>query len=281
MVELSVVIPARDAAHVLPNQLEALASEHPDFDWEVVVVDNASEDDTAHVAERLSAALPIRVVSERLPGRHHACNRGATEALGDRISFVDADDIVLPGYLQAMFGALRQSDFVAGRLVHDEDMELGAFGNMQAAGVAPLLGFLPFATGANLGVTKQAFLDVGGFNADVPFGEDIDLSWRLQIAGHDIAFCPDAMVRYHQRSSLRQMFTQHRRFGMAHALLYAKYAELGMPRRPPTDIRRDWFASVAALPHLRDPGVRARWVRRTARSIGRIQGSFRTRRMYL
>lgn len=282
MVELSVVIPARDAAHVLADQLEALASERPDFDWEVVVVDNASRDDTAGVAEGFASSLPIRVVSEPVPGRHHACNRGVAEARADLIAFVDADDVIIRGYVGAMRRALEGCGVVAGRLVHIDDHETAVdFGNVQSTELMPSLGFLPYATGGNFGVHRDSFLAVGGFESDIPFGEDVDLSWRLLLAGEEIRFEPDAQVRVRQRSNLRQMFTQHRRFGIAHALLYAKYAEHGMPRRGWEGIRRDWVASVAALPHLRDPGVRSRWVRRIARSIGRMQGSFRTRRLYL
>lgn len=282
MTELSVVIPARDAAHVLANQLQALASERPDFDWEVIVVDNASEDDTSEVAGAFASSLPIRVVSELVPGRHHACNRGVDVAKADFIAFVDADDVVVSGYVPAMHSALERSGVVAGRLAHAADPEEDVqFGNVQSSGLMPSLGFLPYATGGNFGVHRESFLAVGGFESDIPYGEDVDLSWRLLLAGEQIRFEPNAEVRVHQRGDLRQMFTQHRRFGIAHALLYAKYAKHGMPRRPWAEVRRDWQASVAALPHLGDAHVRARWVRRTSRSIGRIQGSLRTRQLYL
>lgn len=280
-IELSIVVPSRNAAEVLPNQLSALSAQRADFGWEVIVVDNASEDDTARVASRFDGSLRLQVISEGVRGRHHACNRAVAAARADRVAFVDADDIVLPGYVGAMRAALERSTVVAGRLVHAAGGTPAAFGDVQSHGLMPSLGFLPYASGGNLGVWREAFLDIGGFASDVPFGEDVDLSWRLILAGADISFEPEAQVQVNQRATVRAMFTQHRRFGTAHALLYAKFAPFGMPRRPWAEIRDDWKVTLGAIPRLNDHEIRARWVRRTARSVGRVQGSFASRRLYL
>lgn len=282
VIELSIVIPSRNAAAVLSEQLSALAAEDVDFAWEVIVVDNASADDTAAVAEGFSDILPVHLVSEPNRGRHFACNRGVEAARAEVVAFVDADDLVLPGFVGAMQSALQQSDVVAGRLVHGDETRSGIdFGNVQSDGLMSGFGFLPYASGGNFGVSKKAFVSVGGFTSDVPYGEDVDLSWRLILAGAEISFAAGAAVRVRQRSTLRDMFTQHRRFGTAQALLYDKYAALGMPRRPRREVLDDWKVSLGAIPRLSDPGVRTRWTRRTARSLGRIQGSLRTRRLYL
>jgi glycosyltransferase involved in cell wall biosynthesis len=101
-VNLTIAIRAHNAAARLPGTLAALAAMKVPLDlaWECLVVNNASSDDTAAVAEshgrRLS--LPMRVVDEPVPGNGHAYRKCAQEARGDLISFVDDDNHVAPDW---------------------------------------------------------------------------------------------------------------------------------------------------------------------------------------
>lgn len=94
---VTVVLPARDEAGALPGVLERM----PD-DYEVVVVDNASTDDTAGVAQRLGA----RVVHEATAGYGAAVHAGLLAARTDIVCFIDADGSVDPGQLPAMVSLL-------------------------------------------------------------------------------------------------------------------------------------------------------------------------------
>src|SRR2546429_2289116 len=98
---LSVVIPARDAADTLGEQLRALAQQTYRGEWEVIVVVNASIDGTRAIAERAAAVLPLRVVDLMTPGTNVARNAGAMAATGEFLLFVDADDVVAPQWLEA------------------------------------------------------------------------------------------------------------------------------------------------------------------------------------
>ena len=279
---VAVVIPCLDAADVLPRQLQALAAQHVTRSWEVVVVDNGSTDNTTQVATSFQDRLPrLRVVHEPRRGRHHACNTGVGATAAPCVLFVDADDEVHPGYVEAMAEALDTSDVAASALDHERfavgEPEVGL---VQMTGLIDGFGFLPFASGASLGVRREAFLAVGGFHS-VPFGEDVDLSWRLQLAGYEIAFVPEARVAYAQRPDLGSMFRQHRRFGQAQAFLYRRYAASGMPRRGVGAAAAEWRRSLLGLLVSRDRGQRARAVRRLGRNVGRLIGSVRARVFYL
>jgi glycosyltransferase involved in cell wall biosynthesis len=282
-VELSVVIPCLNAASTLGHQLDALASERPRLVWEVVVVDNGSTDATVAIAQSYASKFDhLCVVHEARPGRHHACNAGWRAASGAKIIFVDADDVIEPGFIDAMATALDSHDQVAGRLrVEYSDGVVPGMEEITTSGLMPDLGFLPYVPGGACGVWKSRLEAVGGFDADVPFAEDADLSWRLQLSGCSVGVADDAVVRYHQRSDLRSMFRQHRRYGRAYAFLYAKYRDRGMPRRSAQDAMQDWMRVIAATPSLGSPDVRVRFVRRLARNIGRIEGSIRARVVYL
>ena len=107
----SVVIPAHNAADALPSLLRSLEAQTLCRDaFEVVVVDNASTDDTAAVA----ASGGARVVSEPRPSRARARNAGVGAALADRIAFVDAECEADPGWLEALLRCLDRSPVVAG-----------------------------------------------------------------------------------------------------------------------------------------------------------------------
>jgi glycosyltransferase involved in cell wall biosynthesis len=251
---LSVVIPCRNGAGVLPGQLAALAREEWSEPWEVVVVDNGSTDGTAAVARKWAEKLPaLRVLRAERPGRQHACNVGA-RAAPRAATFVDADDEVAPGFVRAMGEALARHPLVA---------------------AAAELGFLPWGGGGTLGVRREVFDALGGFGEAMRYAEDIDFCWRAQLAGIPLRFVPEARIRVHRRPTLRATYRQHRDYGRGTAMLYRMYRAAGMPRRPVTAALAEWGGLVRSVPFLRTPEQRSRWVRRLGRNVGRLQGSLR------
>ncbi len=81
-VELTVVIPCRNAAATLGEQLAALATQEWDGEWEVVVVDNGSDDGTGDLARDWPLPVSMTVVREERPGINVARNAGVGVALG-------------------------------------------------------------------------------------------------------------------------------------------------------------------------------------------------------
>lgn len=107
--EISVIVPTRDRAAWLGRALSAVAAAAfaPDR-YEVIVVDNGSSDDTRAVTGRAVAAHPavrIRYVLESEPGLLAGRHRGALEARGGILSFIDDDVEVSPGWLAAVSAA--------------------------------------------------------------------------------------------------------------------------------------------------------------------------------
>jgi glycosyltransferase involved in cell wall biosynthesis len=283
-IDVCVVIPCLNAAEVLPGQLEALAMQVVDRSWEVLVVDNGSTDATADVAASFRDRFAhLRVINEPERGRHHACNAGVAATGARSVVFVDADDEVQPGYVAALATALDQADAVAASIDHGRfasATDTATYGVVQTDALAPGFGFLPYAGGGTLGVRADVFRAIGGFRS-VPFGEDADLSWRLQLAGHEIAFVPEAHIAVRQRDDLRSMFRQHRRFGEAQAQLYERFAGAGMPSRGWRTALGDWRSAIVGLLMARGHDERARATRRVARALGRIVGSVKARVLYL
>ena len=229
-VALSVVIACKNAAQTIGVQLEALAAQRADLDWQVLLCDNGSDDDTLAVAGRYRGMVPgLRVVpaAERR-GPAFARNAGAAESTARWLAFVDADDEVAAGWLPAMVAGLRQHDLVAGRfearrlnppsvlrsrqLDQDTQLQYSPFGLA-----------LPHAGGGNLGVSRAVFEKVGGFDDQLKCLEDTDFCWRVQLAGYPLVFWPEAVVHVRLRSSARGMWSQGRAYGSPAAVLDARY----------------------------------------------------------
>ena len=114
--ELSIVIPAYDEAQRLPFALRRLHEAVVDRDWEVILVDDCSTDQTVSVAADLLAEFPrARVLQlDRHRGKGAAVRAGVAHARGDRILFMDADMATDLGHLPEMVEALDEHDVVIG-----------------------------------------------------------------------------------------------------------------------------------------------------------------------
>ena len=101
---VSVVICCHNSAKRLPETLRHLAAQQvpKDIPWEIVVIDNASTDDTAEIARRYwpsAAPAPLRVVYELRPGTGNARFRSFSEARYEIVSFIDDDNWVTPDWI--------------------------------------------------------------------------------------------------------------------------------------------------------------------------------------
>lgn len=281
---LSVVIPCRNGAREVAGQLATLVRQtSPDF--EVVVADNGSTDNTRDVVEGFADRLSLRVVdASQQKGRAFACNVGARAAAGDAVAFVDADDEVAPGYVAAMAAALAQSDVVAARLdceTLNQGWWAASCGPFQGTGLLDVFGFLPFALGCSLGVTKRAFDEVGGFAYEVPFAEDVDFCWQLQLHGFPITFVPDAVVRRRYRNTMWGLYRQTCGYGLGQAALFRKYRTAGMPGRSFRQSLAGWYWILRATTILRTKPGAGLWVHMLGYQVGRLKGSLRYRALYL
>jgi GT2 family glycosyltransferase len=181
-----------------------------------------------------------------------------------------------------MARGLQTYDVVAARLDHtlDPPWMRGVGSDVQSEGLQNGFEFLPFGAGASLGFRRSVFEELGGFREHTTLCEDVDLCWRAQLAGHQIGFVGDAVIRYRSRPTLGQMYRQHRDYARAWPLLYKDYRAVGMPRRSTDTVLAEWATIIRSVPRLRTRTEVARWVRRTGRSVGRLEGSMLHRTWY-
>ena len=285
---ISVVIPVRNGGTLLAEQLQALTVQTFTGHWELIVADNGSTDGTVPAVQRWADRLPIRLVdaSDR-PGPAHARNVGARSAVGPVIAFIDADDVVDPDWLQEMVRAADADSLVGGAY---DPTTLNSPAVLQARGRTARAtelddgpaGFLPFSGSANFAIGRELLLKLGGWDESMPHCEDVELCWRAQLAGHQLRFCPTAVVHYRYRVGLRPLARQMVNYACGEAELYRRYAPFGARRRSLASVVGRYWWLVSRLPYLL-LGERRRtvWVAVLGAQIGRMIGSVRSRVWYL
>ena len=207
----SVVVPAHDAAHLLPRVLGALAdSDLPRDEWELIVVDDASSDETAAVA----AAWADTVI--KLPGRPYgpayARNRGVELARGDVVMFFDADVVVHTDTVRLFHESLADAPDVGGVFGSYDDRPaepgfvsqyrnlLHHYVHQQNPGDAET-----FWAGAGA-VRRHVFEEAGMYDEwhyARPQIEDIELGGRIRSLGWRLVLRPDIQVTHLKRWTLR------------------------------------------------------------------------------
>lgn len=254
MPTLSVLMPAYNAGRHIGRAIESvLAQSFADFEF--IIVDDGSTDDTRAIVERYAARDPrIRLFSRSNTGLVGARNDTLAPARGEFLAFLDADDVALPGRFERQVAYLRahpECVLVASRvIVIDPDGDsLCVMG--EALGHEELERELLGARGQllyNSSVTarRRAVLEVGGYVSDTDPAEDLDLFLRLGEVGRMVVLDePLTMYREHLN---KVGHTQARRQGEAcRAILVEAHRRRGL--EPPDAVRRLSFSIGPADRH--------------------------------
>jgi GT2 family glycosyltransferase len=278
---ISVLVPVRNGMPHLLAQLDALSRQTYQGRWEIVLSDNGSTDDTVRAARAAGSRVPLRVVDSReAVGKAGALATAARSARGQFLLFCDADDVVADDWVEQMKVALDRWPAVGGYL-DEESLNPPAVLDWRprsTPGELPCpFGLLPAPIGANCGVRREAYEAVGGF--DLSFrgaaAEETDLFWRLQLAGYQLGYAPDAVVAYRHRPGLRPLLRQWRGYGRGRAHLVARYQELGLlPAESwPDAVRTALWLAVHSVDCVRGSARRGSYLRILAHVVGQVEGS--------
>lgn len=200
MPDVSVIVPAHDAAATVGETLGALAAQEFDGSYEVIVVDDGSSDATAAIAEGAGARVVRHDVAA---GPAAARNSGRRAARGKLLAFTDADCAPTPDWLSRGKQAARDADLVQGSVAPTPGVGVGPFDRtLWVFESSPRL----YET-ANLFVTSELFDRVGGFRAFVAPGPGLRPAVETEHFGEDILFGYaarrlGARVRFHQPAAV-------------------------------------------------------------------------------
>ncbi len=182
-VHVSVVIPAHNEAGYVAAALQSVVEQdYPLHDLECVVVDNASTDGTARIAEAFGAQhgdLSLLIVTEPARGVSRAKNRGARRATGAILLFLDADSRCTPHLVRDVVAHYRAGSPAGSiRIVADSDslLERGFFALMG-------LGATLFGIRSEMFYcSRQLFSALGGFDEELNLAEDLEFLRRAKKA---------------------------------------------------------------------------------------------------
>ena len=202
----SVIIPARNSGKNLDRALTALSAQTLRDDFEVIVVDDASTDDTPSIAKKHGRFVRL-IRNEESQGAGAARNRGAETARASVLAFTDDDCFATPQWLAAGLEKLHDADLVQGRVEPDPTARRTPFDR-----TVVVRGDTGFYQTANLFVRRDIFEAVGGFRDWVlddiggdwsqdrrrgrAFGEDTLFGWSARRLGARSAFAPEALTHH-------------------------------------------------------------------------------------
>lgn len=267
-VRLSVILAVRNGGQYLAQQLESLVTQGYEHPWEIIVVDNASSDDTAIVARSFQARFErLTVISENRAGKSHALNTGSDVAQGELIVLVDADDEAAPGYIASMARALEQFEMVSAHIdmTYFNPWDLGE--KRPSDQMITYLDYRPYIMGAILGVRASTWRRIGNFDTTLSSAEDVDFTWRASEMGVTMAMAPGALMRYRRPRTAGQNFRKARSYGRAHVALFVLHRELGQPRKRIRPELRHLKDALSELVHRQD-----HWQWRAAWNVGLVAG---------
>ncbi|HWX15996.1 MAG TPA: glycosyltransferase, partial [Chthoniobacterales bacterium] len=223
---VSVIVCSYNGGQTLAACLDSLSKlNYPDY--EVILVDDGSTDDTAYIAAQFPR---VRYIHQSNCGLSHARNTGAVAAKGEVFAYTDSDCMADVDWLYYLIRTL-VSDEYAG--VGGPNVTPPAQNWVQACVAAAPGGpshvlltdtIAEHIPGCNMAFYRWAFENIGGFDAEYrKAGDDVDFCWRLQQAGCVIAFSPTAIVWHHRRFTLRAFLKQQDGYGEAESLLRFKH----------------------------------------------------------
>jgi GT2 family glycosyltransferase len=225
---ISVVVCTYNGSATIRDTLNALGLlKYPRF--EVIVVNDGSTDHTAEIVKEYDDFCLISTINH---GLGNARNTGMYKAKGEIIAYIDDDAYPDLHWLNYMAYAYSNSSHAAmggPSGIPEEDGPIAQCVANAPGGPTHVLetdeiaGHVP---GCNLSIRKEVLMKIGGF--DPVFraaGDDVDICWRIQEAGHTIGFHPSVLVWHHRRNSIKAYWKQQIGYGKAEALLESKWPE--------------------------------------------------------
>lgn len=223
--KVSVVVCCYNAASTLDECLHSQGQlAYPDY--EVIVVDDGSKDDTHLIAEKHE----MRCIRVPNGGLSKARNLGIEAAKGEIVAFIDSDAYADPDWLYYLVSALdeHESSAVGGpNLSPPQDGFMAQCVDQSPGNPTAVLVDNERAEhipGCNMAYRKDVFDVVGKFDVEHrAAGDDVDVCWRILVANRKIVYHPSAVVWHHRRPTLRGYLRQQKGYGYAEAHLQRRY----------------------------------------------------------
>ena len=205
MPRVTVVIPTYNAAVYLTETLESVCTQNYG-DFELLIVDDGSRDDTVELARRFESRVALRIIEQANAGPAAARNNGVRNARGEYVAFIDSDDLMLPRRLAAQVAMLGGDPSLG--LVHTDLMtfdEHGVVHTTRRAFSDPCGGRIldkllidNSITTSTVMAPRARLIEAGLFDETRRISEDFDL-WLRMAERWSVGYVDEAAVKYRRR----------------------------------------------------------------------------------
>ena len=218
-IPISAIVCTYNRADFVVRAIDSLANQTLNIDdYEILVIDNGSRDDTKRrIEEKLPAIPNLRCVSEPRLGLSVARNTGLAESKGRILAFLDDDAIACPGYLEEILGVFKLCQPSPGLLCGPvepiwgaprptwlKDDLLGFYSVLNWSDIPRPLEKGEWIAGANFAVARDVISACGGFDENLGrkgksllSGEDTALTDRIRMAGYVVYYAPAVTVQHY------------------------------------------------------------------------------------
>ena len=241
--KVSIILATYNRNDLLKQTLQGLVEmDTAGLDWEVILADNAGNEETARISESFSASLPLKFIVEQAPGKNNALNSALDHASGDMIIFTDDDVIPDIAWAKALIdaaGRWEAADLFGGRILpkYPSGMTLPRIDDPVFMRLAFVIadwdlpeGVHPAGKiwGPNMMVRRRVFdqglrfnPNIGPTGSSYVMGSETEFLLRASDAGHIAVYVPSALV-YHQirPEQLTHSWICGRAFRVARGLAY-------------------------------------------------------------
>ncbi len=210
--KVSIIVPARNEEKFIEPCINSMRSQDFD-DYEIIVVDNASNDNTAAIAQ----SMGVRVISEPKIGLPAARESGRKFARGELLVFIDADTVIPSSYLSTIYKYFKEHEEIVAvsnpYLFYDSGQIMNILAKIffhwlfpQYSKILRAFHMSGMLFGGSFAVRREILEKTGGFSEHITFhGEDTDLSRRISKEG-SIAFIENLYTFTSARRYMEQGF---------------------------------------------------------------------------
>lgn len=252
---ISVIIPVRNRPVEIAACIESLKGlDYPAGRLEIIVVDDASTDDTADVIRR----YPVRLIGLKEHKQASYCrNLAARESKGEILAFIDSDCLASPLWLRELIPSFEDDRVgVVGGLVDAcfEESNLDRYEKVKSSlkvgqwfkrsDEGDRFFYVP---SCNLLTRRSLFLELGGFKEDQAVGEDVDYCWRVQDQGYFLEYRPIGRIYHRHRNRLAPFCKRRFDYGTSEPLLQANHRERAKQFMLPLPESLFWASAVSSV----------------------------------